>query len=140
MLTATYADSAIVGSLGFVAVTDGAAVPSTTNETMQIQCDSLGTLAGPGTGPFVTSAAASVPVTSSTLALDGDHVVLGFAGSGCGESFSVSVLCTAGDGGVWGGAWGHAAADDGGASDGPVPTEDSAVATWEGGTVADGGL
>ena len=134
VLTAAYADSNVVGSLGFVAVTDGAAVPSTTNETMQIQCDSVNP-AFPGSGPPLTSAATSVPVTSSTLALDGDHVVLGFAGSGCaGESFSVSVLCTAGDGGVWGGAWGHASADDGGASDGAVPTPDSGT------VVADGGL
>jgi len=94
VLTAAYAnDSNVAGSLQFVATTESAAVPATTNQTMQVVCNNPWTQAG-------TQAPSTLPVTSSTLTIDGSYVVLSFAGdmtpsSACpgAESF-VSVLCS----------------------------------------------
>jgi hypothetical protein len=130
VLTAAYCDTAIEGSLEFVAVANNAAVPATTNETMQIHCDTISDEAGFRT---LGSAVESISVASSTLALDGDHVVLGFAGSGCGEDFSASLLCTPDDGGALGEAAGVASGGDGGANDGASPTAESGSAVAEGG-------
>jgi hypothetical protein len=127
VLTAAYADQNIAGSLAFVATADNAAAPAATNESMKIQCASVGV---PPASPVLTS----VQVASSMLALDGDQVVLGFAGSGCGEDYSVFVLCAPNDdGGVVGAGAGDASGGDGSATDGASPMTDSASAVPEGG-------
>jgi len=89
-LTAAYAATPFVqGSLKFVATTGSAAAPTTANETMQVAC----------IGSAGASAMDSVPVSSSTLTIDGSWVVLSFVGnmpaSGdcAGAVTSVSVLC-----------------------------------------------
>lgn len=94
VLTAAYAnDSNVEGSLQFVATTDTAAVPATTNQTMQVVCDNPWTMGG-------TAAPSTLPVTSSTLTIDGSYVVLSFTGnmtpsSTCpGAETFVSVLCS----------------------------------------------
>jgi hypothetical protein len=94
VLTAAYAnDSYVEGSLQFVATTPSAAVPASTNQTMQVVCNNPWTPTGnPSPSPL--------PVTSSTLTIDGSYVVLSFAGdmtssSSCpGAETFVSVLCS----------------------------------------------
>jgi hypothetical protein len=87
LLTASYADDAEVsGTLDFVATTNNAAFPATPNETMQVEClaDSIG----------AAPVSQALPVSSSTLTLDGSLVVLSFAGIGCGgDQVNVSLLC-----------------------------------------------
>jgi len=87
LLTASYADDVEVsGTLDFVATTNNAAFPATPNETMQVEC-----LGGAIGAPPVSQA---LPVSSSTLTLDGSLVVLSFAGIGCGGAqMNVSLLC-----------------------------------------------
>jgi hypothetical protein len=94
VLTAAYAnDSYVEGSLQFVATTESAAVPATLNQSMQVVCSNPWTQAG-------TQAPSTLPVTSSTLTIDGSYVVLSFAGdmtpsSTCpGAETFVSVLCS----------------------------------------------
>jgi hypothetical protein len=94
VLTAAYAnDSNVAGSLQFVATTQSAAVPATTNQTMQVLCSNPWAQTG-------NPAPSSLPVTSSTLTIDGSYVVLSFAGdmtasSSCpGAETFVSVLCS----------------------------------------------
>jgi hypothetical protein len=94
VLTAAYAnDSNASGSLQFVATTDTAAVPASTNQTMQVVCNNPWVMAGP-------QPASTLPVISSTLTIDGSYVVLSFAGdmtpsSTCpGAETFVSVLCS----------------------------------------------
>jgi hypothetical protein len=93
VLTAAYADAVFVdGSLQFTTRTDGAAVPTSSNETMQVFC--LGSANPPPDGGLST-----MLVTASSLTIDGSWVVLSFVGnmtssSGCaGVTTSVSVLC-----------------------------------------------
>ncbi len=93
VLTAAYADDLFVGgSLQFTARTEGAAVPATSNETMQIFCPSVDP--SPDSGNM-----SQVLVTASSLTIDGSWVVLSFVGnatpgSACaGATASVSVLC-----------------------------------------------
>jgi len=93
VLTATYAnDSYVEGSLQFVATTQGAAVPATTNQTMQVVCNNP-------YAPTGNPSPSSLPVTSSTLTIDGSYVVLSFAGdmtssSSCpGAETFVTLLC-----------------------------------------------
>jgi hypothetical protein len=94
VLTAAYANDLYVeGSLKFVATTQSAAVPATANQTMQVVCGNPS--AKTGDPPPST-----LPVTSSTLTIDGSYVVLSFAGdmtsnSSCpGAETFVSVLCS----------------------------------------------
>jgi hypothetical protein len=94
VLTAAYAnDSNVEGSLQFVATTQSAAVPATTNQTMQVVCNNPYAQTG-------SPAPSTLPVTSSTLTIDGNYVVLSFAGdmtssSSCpGAETFVSVLCS----------------------------------------------
>jgi len=94
VLTAAYAnDSNVAGSLQFVATTENAAVPATTNQTMQVVCNNPWTMTG-------SQPPSTLPVTSSTLTIDGSYVVLSFAGdmtpsSTCpGAETFVSVLCS----------------------------------------------
>jgi hypothetical protein len=94
VLAAAYAnDSNVEGSLQFVAKTESAAVPATANQTMQVVCSNPWTMAG-------NAAPSTLPVTSSTLTIDGSYVVLSFAGdmtpsSTCpGAETFVSVLCS----------------------------------------------
>ncbi len=94
VLTAAYAnDSNVAGSMQFVATTESAAVPASTNQTMQVVCNNPWTQGG-------APAPSTLPVTSSTLTIDGSYVVLSFTGnmtpsSTCpgAESF-VSGLCS----------------------------------------------
>ena len=95
VLTAAYAnDSNAEGSLQFVATTESAAVPATTNQTMQVVCSNPWTQTGTQAPP------SKLPVMSSTLTIDGSYVVLSFAGymtpsSTCpGAETFVSVLCS----------------------------------------------
>jgi hypothetical protein len=94
VLTAAYADDVFIeGSLQFTAKTEGAAAPTTSNETMQVFC--------PGSGNPPPDGGNLYPmlVTASSLTIDGSWVVLSFVGdmpssSGCaGLTTSVSVLC-----------------------------------------------
>jgi len=94
ILTAAYAnDSNVEGSLQFVATTETAAVPATTNQTMQVVCNNPWSMAG-------SQPPSTLPVTSSTLTIDGSYVVLSLAGdmtasSTCpGAETFVSVLCS----------------------------------------------
>ncbi len=94
VLTAAYAnDSYVEGSLQFVATTDSAAVPATTNQTMQVVCNNPWTQSG-------TQTPSTLPVKSSTLTIDGSYVALSFTGdmtpsSTCpGAETFVSVLCS----------------------------------------------
>ncbi len=94
VLTAAYAnDSFVEGSLQFVATSESAAVPATTNQMMQVLCSNPWAQAG-------TQVPSMLPVTSSTLTIDGSYVVLSFAGdmtssSTCpGAETFVSVLCS----------------------------------------------
>ena len=93
VLTATYEDDVFVGgSLQFTASTEGAAVPATSNETMQIFCPSADP--SPDGGNM-----SPVLVTASSLTIDGSWVVLSFVGDTspdgdcAGTATSVSVLC-----------------------------------------------
>jgi hypothetical protein len=103
LLTATYADDPFVhGSLDFVAITNNAAVPATANQTMQVAC--------------FRSPMSALPVSSSTLTIDGSSVVLSFIGSSCGGAeMTVSLLCASGNRGTTGDAGtGDAAGSDAG--------------------------
>jgi hypothetical protein len=95
VLTAAHADDLFVeGALQFVAKTGSAAVPATTNETMQVTC--VGSAGPPPDGGY---AMASVSVTASTLTIDGNWILLSFVGnmppgSSCaGAVTSGTVLC-----------------------------------------------
>jgi hypothetical protein len=96
VLTAAYADDTYVtGSMQFVATTRSAAGPASTSQTIQVYCDNpVSTPGGNPGAPLDT-----LPVTSSTLTIDGSSVVLSFAGtmgaaSGCaGAQTFVSILC-----------------------------------------------
>jgi hypothetical protein len=93
VLTAAYAkDPYVQGSLAFVATTGSAALPAVANETMQVVC-----IGASVPSDFTPS---SLPVTSSTLTIDGSSAVLSFVGtlasggSGCvGAETTVSLLC-----------------------------------------------
>jgi hypothetical protein len=94
LLTAAYANDMFVeGSLQFVATTPGAAVPATASQTLQVECTDPWT--DPGVAPL-----SALPVTSSTLTVDGDWVVLSVFGdmpstSSClGAETFVSLLCS----------------------------------------------
>jgi len=94
VLTASYAnDPFVVGSMQFVPTTRSAAVPATATETMQVECSDPFTDVG---DPPLSA----LPVTSSTLTIDGSSVVLSFFGnmtpsSTCpGAETFVSLLCT----------------------------------------------
>lgn len=65
------------GSLEFVPTTNGAAAPATPNQSVQVQWPSPYTL----------------PVTSSTLTIDGNSVVLSAVGGNGSSETVVSLLC-----------------------------------------------
>jgi hypothetical protein len=95
VLTAAYTNDGFVsGSLQFVATTHNAAVPATANETMQVECSNPRATSGNGIS------VSSLPVTSSTLTIDGSSVVLSFTGnftsnSSCpGAETFVNLLCS----------------------------------------------
>jgi hypothetical protein len=93
VLTAVYADDMFVaGTMQFVPTTRNAAGPASTNGAMQVYCyDPVG---GSPNAPLET-----LPVTSSTLTIDGSSVVLSFAGTMAaggqcvGAETFVSLLC-----------------------------------------------
>jgi hypothetical protein len=91
VLTADYAnDISVQGSLTFVATADSAAFPAKADQTIQIGCAGA---AAPGTSTLV-----SMPVTSSSLSLNGSSVVLSVAGTmgsgSCnGASTAAFLLC-----------------------------------------------
>ncbi len=93
VLTAAYSNDMFVeGSLQFVPTTPGAAVPATVNQTLQVECyDPWAS----GSDPSLQS----LPVTASTLTIDGTWVVLSAFGtmtssSTCpGAETFVSLLC-----------------------------------------------
>ena len=94
VLTAAYADDMFVdGALQFTVRTEGAAVPTTANETMQVVC------VGSADPPLDGGGLSTMLVTASSLTIDGSWVALSFVGSmtpssGCaGVTTSVSVLC-----------------------------------------------
>ena len=75
------------GALAFTATTSSAAVPAAANESVQIRC-----LTAPPNGQPVPWSA--LPVSSSTLTLDGTSLLLSLAGIGCNASeLTVSLLC-----------------------------------------------
>jgi len=74
----TAASTAVKGSLEFVPTTNGAAAPATPNQSVQVQWPSPYTL----------------PVTSSTLTIDGNSVVLSAVGGNGASETVVSLLCT----------------------------------------------
>jgi hypothetical protein len=93
-LAATYAkDSFVEGSMQFVATTSSAAVPATADQTMQVLCFNP-------TSTDPTPTLSSLPVTSATLTLDGNWVVLSLVGempstSACpGAQTFVSLYCS----------------------------------------------
>jgi hypothetical protein len=87
LLTTVYAgDTAVQGSLGFMATTSNVAVPATANESVQVECTTI------DVGSNYQSA---MPIASSTLTLDGTSLLLSFTGAGCGGAeLGVSLLCT----------------------------------------------
>jgi hypothetical protein len=94
VLTAAYANDLFVqGSMQFVAATPTAAFPAVANQTMQVECNN----------PYdseTNTPMSPLPVTSSTLTLDGSYLVLSLFGdmtstSTCpGAETFVSVLCS----------------------------------------------
>jgi hypothetical protein len=97
VLTAAYANDMFVeGSMQFVATTGHAAVPATTNQTMQVSCSNPWAPVTGNGNPVLES----MPVTASTLTLDGSWVVLSVFGemtssSTCpGAETFVSLLCS----------------------------------------------
>jgi hypothetical protein len=106
LLAAYTGDQTVQGALAFTATTSSAAVPAAANESVQIRC----LTAQPNGQPVPWSA---LPVSSSTLTLDGTSLLLSLAGIGCNASeLTVSLLCTPM---VDGGATTDAAALDSGA-------------------------